>query len=89
AVSLLVLYTLIVGFCLHSALTNRDRFASLITIGISGTFFLYFAINMATVMGLIPAKGSPLPLISYGGTSLMILMLGFGLVQSAHVHRSR
>ncbi|MDB6182041.1 rod shape-determining protein RodA [Paracoccus fistulariae] len=89
AISLLILYTLIVGFCLYSALTNRDRFASLITIGISGTFFLYFAINMATVMGLLPAKGSPLPLVSYGGTSLMILMLGFGLVQSAHVHRPR
>lgn len=53
AISLLILYTLIVGFCLYSALTNRDRFASLITIGISGTFFLYFAINMATVMGLL------------------------------------
>ena len=89
AMSLLALYALIVGFCLHSALTNRDRFASLITIGISGTFFLYFAINMATVMGMLPAKGSPLPLVSYGGTSLMILMLGFGLVQSAHVHRPR
>ncbi|MBM3604899.1 MAG: rod shape-determining protein RodA [Alphaproteobacteria bacterium] len=89
ASSLLTLYMLIVGFCLYSALTNRDRFASLITIGISGTFFLYFAINMATVMGLLPAKGSPLPLVSYGGTSLMILMLGFGLVQSAHVHRPR
>ncbi|WP_410217482.1 rod shape-determining protein RodA [Paracoccus sp. (in: a-proteobacteria)] len=89
AISLLTLYMLIVGFCLHSALTNRDRFASLITIGISATFFLYFAINMATVMGLLPAKGSPLPLVSYGGTSLMILMLGFGLVQSAHVHRPR
>nr|WP_111299750.1 rod shape-determining protein RodA [Paracoccus saliphilus] len=89
AFSLLMLYMLIVGFCLHSALTNRDRFASLITIGISGTFFLYFAINMATVMGLLPAKGSPLPLVSYGGTSLMILMLGFGLVQAAHVHRPR
>jgi rod shape determining protein RodA len=89
AMSLLLLYTLIIGFCLHSALTNRDRFASLITIGISGTFFLYFAINMATVMGMLPAKGSPLPLVSYGGTSLMILMLGFGLVQSAHVHRPR
>lgn len=89
ASSLLVLYMLILGFCLHSALTNRDRFASLITIGISGAFFLYFAINMATVMGLLPAKGSPLPLVSYGGTSLMILMLGFGLVQSAHVHRPR
>ena len=89
ASSLLLLYLLIVGFCLYSALTNRDRFASLITIGISGTFFLYFAINMATVMGMLPAKGSPLPLVSYGGTSLMILMLGFGLVQSAHVHRPR
>ncbi|WP_111558969.1 rod shape-determining protein RodA [Paracoccus sediminilitoris] len=89
AFSLLALYMLIVGFCLYSALSNRDRFASLITIGISGTFFLYFAINMATVMGLLPAKGSPLPLVSYGGTSLMILMLGFGLVQSAHVHRPR
>jgi rod shape determining protein RodA len=89
ASSLLALYMLIVFFCLYSALTNRDRFASLITIGISGTFFLYFAINMATVMGLLPAKGSPLPLVSYGGTSLMILMLGFGLVQSAHVHRPR
>ncbi|CAM3104117.1 rod shape-determining protein RodA [Paracoccus nototheniae] len=89
ASSLLALYMLILGFCLYSALTNRDRFASLITIGISGAFFLYFAINMATVMGLLPAKGSPLPLVSYGGTSLMILMLGFGLVQSAHVHRPR
>ncbi|MDO5705026.1 MAG: rod shape-determining protein RodA [Paracoccus sp. (in: a-proteobacteria)] len=89
ASSLLALYLLIVGFCLYSALTNRDRFASLITIGISGTFFLYFAINMATVMGLLPAKGSPLPLVSYGGTSLMILMIGFGLVQAAHVHRPR
>lgn len=89
ASSLLVLYLLILGFCIYSALTNRDRFASLITLGISGTFFLYFAINMATVMGMLPAKGSPLPLVSYGGTSLMILMLGFGLVQSAHVHRPR
>lgn len=89
AISLLVLYMLILGFCLYSALSNRDRFGSLITIGISGTFFLYFAINMATVMGLLPAKGSPLPLVSYGGTSLMILMLGFGLVQAAHVHRPR
>ena len=59
------------------------------TIGIAGTFFLYFAINMATVMGMLPAKGSPLPLVSYGGTSLMILLMGFGILQSAHVHRPR
>ncbi|MTH77540.1 rod shape-determining protein RodA [Paracoccus aestuariivivens] len=87
--TLLMLYVLILGFCLHSALTNRDRFASLMTIGIAGTFFLYFSINMATVMGMLPAKGSPLPLVSYGGTSLMILLMGFGILQSAHVHRPR
>ncbi|MDO5529191.1 MAG: rod shape-determining protein RodA [Paracoccus sp. (in: a-proteobacteria)] len=87
--SLLLLYTLIVGFCLYSALTNRDRFASLLTIGIAGTFFLYFGINMAMVMGLIPVVGVPLPLVSYGGTAMMILLMGFGIVQSAHVHRPR
>lgn len=89
AASLLALYVLILGFALSSALTNKDRFASLLTIGIAGTFFLYFSINMATVMGMLPAKGSPLPLVSYGGTSLMILLMGFGILQSAHVHRPR
>ncbi|MFB9222460.1 rod shape-determining protein RodA [Paracoccus cavernae] len=89
AASLLVLYMLILGFCLHSALTNRDRFASLTTIGIAGTFFLYMAINMGMVMGLLPAKGSPLPLVSYGGTAIMIVLISFGIVQSAHVHRPR
>ena len=89
AFSLLALYALILGFCLHSALTNRDRFASLLTIGIAGTFFLYLAINMGMVMGMLPAKGSPLPLVSYGGTALMILLISFGIVQSAHVHRPR
>lgn len=89
AFSLLILYALILGFCLHSALTNRDRFASLLTIGIAGTFFLYMAINIGMVMGMLPAKGSPLPLVSYGGTALMILLISFGIVQSAHVHRPR
>ncbi|SNT68847.1 rod shape-determining protein RodA [Paracoccus seriniphilus] len=89
AISLLALYTLIIGFCLYSALSNRDRFGSLLTIGISGTFFVYFAINMGMVMGLLPVVGSPLPLVSYGGTAMMILLMGFGMVQSAHVHRMR
>ncbi|MDB6176493.1 rod shape-determining protein RodA [Paracoccus sp. Z330] len=89
AISLLVLYALIIGFCLYSALTNRDRFGALLTIGISGTFFVYFAINMGMVMGLLPVVGSPLPLVSYGGTAMMILLMGFGMVQSAHVHRLR
>jgi rod shape determining protein RodA len=44
---------------------------------------------MGMVMGMLPAKGSPLPLVSYGGTALMILLISFGIVQSAHVHRPR
>lgn len=89
AISLLALYALIVGFCLFSALTNRDRFASLLTIGIAGTFFLYFGVNMGMVMGLLPIVGVPLPLVSYGGTQMIILLMAFGIVQSAHVHRPR
>ncbi|MFD1883649.1 rod shape-determining protein RodA [Paracoccus pacificus] len=89
AFSLLMLYALIVGFCLYSALTNRDRFASLMTIGVAATFFLYFAVNMSMVMGLMPVVGVPLPLVSYGGTAMMILLMAFGMVQSAHVNRPR
>jgi rod shape determining protein RodA len=88
-ISLLALYALILGFCIHSALSNKDRFASLLTLGIGSTFFLFFAVNMAMVMGLMPVVGVPLPLVSYGGTAMMILLMAFGLVQSAHVHRPR
>jgi rod shape determining protein RodA len=89
AISLLALYALIVGFCVVSAMQNRDRFAALLTYGIATAFFLFFTVNMSMVMGLIPVVGVPLPLVSYGGTAMMILLLAFGLVQSAHVHRPR
>jgi rod shape determining protein RodA len=87
--SLLLLYMLIIGFCVASALRNRDRYASLVTLGIAVAFFLFFAVNMSMVMGLAPVVGVPLPLVSYGGSALLVLMLGFGIVQSAHVHRPR
>jgi len=89
AVSLLGLYALVIMFCVASALSNRDRFAALLTLGVAVAFFLYFAVNMAMVMGLMPVVGVPLPLVSYGGSAMLVLMLGFGLVQSAHVHRPR
>lgn len=89
AFSLLALYTLIVAFSFASAMSNRDRFAALLTYGIASTFFLFFVVNMAMVMGLIPVVGVPLPLVSYGGTAMMMLLFAFGLVQSAHVHRPR
>ena len=89
AFSLLVLYMLILVFCVLSALQMRDRFASLLTLGIGVTFFLFFAVNMSMVMGLAPVVGVPLPLVSYGGSAMLVLMIAFGLVQSAHVHRPR
>lgn len=89
AFSLLVLYTLVLAFCVASAIQNKDRFASLVTLGIAATFFFYFAVNMLMVMGLAPVVGVPLPLVSYGGSSMLVLLAAFGLVQSAHIHRPR
>ena len=89
AISLLSLYALVLVFCILSALKNKDRFSSLLIFGIASTFFLFFAVNMSMVMGLMPVVGVPLPLVSYGGSAMLILMIGFGLVQSAHVHRPR
>ena len=89
AFSLLLLYLLIIGFCLVSAINNKDRFSALLTIGIAGTFFLFFAVNMSMVMGLVPVVGVPLPLVSYGGSAMMVLLVAFGLVQSAHIHKPR
>ena len=87
--SLLMLYALIIVFCLTSAMTNKDRYASLMTIGIAATFFFYFSVNMSMVMGLAPVVGVPLPLVSYGGSAMLVLLAAFGLVQSGHVHRPR
>ena len=89
AFSLLLLYGLIVIFCVVSAAKTKDRFAQLVSLGIAGTFFLFFAVNMAMVMGLAPVVGVPLPLVSYGGSAMLVLLLAFGIVQSAHVHRAR
>lgn len=89
AFSLLLLYFLIIVFCVVSALNNKNRFAALLTLGIAATFFLFFAVNMSMVMGLAPVVGVPLPLVSYGGSAMLILLIGFGMVQSAHVHRPR
>ncbi len=89
AISILGLYTLILVFCISTALSNRDRYSSLLTLGVAMTFFLFFSVNMAMVMGLMPVVGVPLPLISYGGSAMLVLLVGFGLVQSAHIHKPR
>ena len=89
AFSLLMLYALVIGFCMVSALRNKDRFSSLLIIGIAANFFFYIAVNLSMVMGMAPVVGVPLPLLSYGGSAMLVILAGFGLVQSAHVHRPR
>ncbi len=89
AASLLGLYALIIVFCIVSAVVNRDRFSSLLTLGIAGAFFLFFSVNMSMVMGLAPVVGVPLPMVSYGGSAMIVLLVAFGLIQSAHIHRPR
>jgi rod shape determining protein RodA len=89
SIALLILYAMIVVFCFASAISNRNRFGALMTGGIGATFFLFFSVNMGMVMGLMPVVGVPLPLVSYGGSAMLVLLAAFGLVQSAHVHRPR
>lgn len=87
SMSLLALYVLVVVFGFASMAQNRDRFGALLTGGLTATFFFFWGVNMAMVMGLIPIVGVPLPLVSYGGSAMLVLLIAFGLIQSAHIHR--
>lgn len=80
---------LILAYCTWIALQCRHRFARLMAIGLTVNFSLYIVINIAMVMGVIPVVGVPLPLISYGGTSMLSVMIAFGLIISCYVHRDR
>lgn len=88
-ISLLALYSLVLVFCIWAAVQNKDRFSQLLIIGVAVNFFLYIAINLSMVMGMAPVVGVPLPLLSYGGSATLVVMIAFGLVQSAIVHRAR
>jgi rod shape determining protein RodA len=69
------------------ALQIRHQFGRLLVFGVAVMYFLYLFINIAMVMGLVPVVGVPLPFISYGGTAMMTLLMSFGLVMSAYIHR--
>ncbi len=86
-VVLLALYTLILVYGYALSLRSRNQFGRLVGLGLTTTFFLYVFINIAMVMGLVPVVGVPLPLISYGGTAMLTLLFGFGLILSVHIHR--
>ncbi|MEJ2345212.1 MAG: rod shape-determining protein RodA [Gammaproteobacteria bacterium] len=84
---LLALYTFIVVRGLYIALQAQDTYSRLLAGSLSLTFFVYVFVNTGMVIGLLPVVGLPLPLISYGGTSMVTLMAGFGMLMSIHTHR--
>ncbi|WP_404368585.1 rod shape-determining protein RodA [Marinobacter sp.] len=84
---LLALYLLIILRCLYIAVNAQDSFSRLLAGALTMTFFIYIFVNVGMVSGLLPIVGVPLPLISYGGTSIVTLMAAFGILMSIHTHR--
>ena len=87
ALALLALYVLVIVYGFTIALRSRNQFGRLLGLGLATNFFLYVFINTAMVIGLIPVVGVPLPLISYGGSAMVTVMLGFGLLMNVGIHR--
>jgi rod shape determining protein RodA len=86
-IGLLVLYIFVIGRGLYIAIQAHDTYSRLLAGSISLTFLVYVFVNTAMVTGLVPVVGVPLPLVSFGGTSLVTLMAGFGILMSIHSHR--
>lgn len=84
---LLAIYTFVIMRCLYMATMAQGTFDRLLAGSLSMTFFIYIFVNIGMVSGQLPVVGVPLPLVSYGGTSLVTIMLGFGLIMSAFTHR--
>ncbi|MBR2412735.1 MAG: rod shape-determining protein RodA [Alphaproteobacteria bacterium] len=89
AFGLLLIYTWIVVVLFWCAKMCRNRFGQLICFGFMLNFFVYYFINISMVLGLLPTVGVPLPLMSFGGSSLLSLLFGFGLCQNAYIHKDQ
>lgn len=87
ALVLLALYGYIIARSLYIALRAQDTFSRLLAGSLTMAFFTYVFINSGMVSGILPVVGVPLPLVSYGGTSMVTLMAGFGILMSIHSHR--
>ncbi|MBN9546366.1 MAG: rod shape-determining protein RodA [Alphaproteobacteria bacterium] len=87
SIALLILFAVVLFYGVQIATSARSQFSRLLAMGITLNFFFYIMINGLMVMGLIPVVGIPMPLLSYGGTAMLTVMFGFGLLMSVHVHR--
>ena len=86
---LLLIYAIIIYRILAIGATSRSYFAKIFCYSFGVAIFVYIAINMSMVLGLLPIVGSPLPIMSYGGSSMLATMLGFGIVMSSRVHNQQ
>ena len=87
SLSILLLYALIISRIINIGNITRSTFGKLYCYSFATAFFLYVVVNMMMVLGLLPIVGSPLPIMSYGGSSMMAIMLGLGIVMSCKVHK--
>jgi len=86
-VGLLLIYLVIFLRSIYIATQAQDTFSRLLAGSLSFTFFIYLFVNVGMVTGILPVVGVPLPLVSYGGTSMVTLLIGFGILMSIHTHR--
>ncbi len=86
-IALIVLYAFIIGRCLWIAMNARDTYSRLLAGAIGMSFFVYVLVNGGMVAGMLPVVGVPMPMISYGGTSAVSLLTGFGVLMSIHANR--
>ena len=89
SVFLLLIYSIIIYRIVRIGSISRSYFAKLFCYGFATSMFVYIVINMSMVLGLLPIVGSPLPIMSYGGSSMLATMIGFGIVMSAKIHSSQ
>ena len=88
SIGLLTIYILIIYRIFKIGNETRTNFARLFCFGFAAAFFIYVAVNMSMVLGLLPIVGAPLPIMSYGGSSMLAIMIGLGIVMSCKVHRT-
>ncbi|ETA70104.1 rod shape-determining protein RodA [Candidatus Pelagibacter ubique] len=86
SVGLLILYSIIIFRILRIGSISRSNFARLFCFGYAFAIFIYIVVNLSMVLGLLPIVGSPLPIMSYGGSSMLATMIGFGIVLSAKIN---
>jgi len=88
SVALLIIYVLIIYKIYSIGAKSRNNFGKLFCFGFAASFFIYVSVNMAMVLGLLPIVGAPLPIMSYGGSSMLAMMIGLGIVMSSKLHSS-